>query len=65
MIQYIRPSNKDERIAMQDEKTKSVKDSIVEAFEEQSIGKPDMPTLPLVGSENVPVTAKEEQYVES
>lgn len=50
---------------MQDEKTKSVKDSIVEAFEEQSIGKPDMPTLPLVGSENVPVTAKEEQYVES
>ncbi len=43
----------------------TVKDSLVEALGESesdnSIGKPDNPTLPLVGSENVPITPKEEE----
>ena len=42
-----------------------VKDSLVEALgeseEDNSLGKPDNPTLPLVGSENVPITPKEEE----
>lgn len=46
-------------------KNTTVKDSLVEALgeseEDNSIGKPENPTLPLVGSENVPVTPKEEE----
>ena len=47
-----------------EEHTKTTRDSLVEALEEKSIGKPDGPTLPLVGSENVPVTEEEEKDVE-
>ena len=43
------------------DKTKTTRDSLVEALEEQSIGKPAGPTLPLVGSENVPITEEEEK----
>lgn len=32
-----------------------------EALQDDSIGKPESPVLPLVGSENVPVTPKEEE----
>ena len=46
------------------DKTKTTRDSLVEALEEQSIGKPSGPTLPLVGSENVPITEEEEKDVE-
>lgn len=43
---------------------KSTKDSLVEALEEKSLGMPDNPTLPLVGSENVPISEEEEKDVE-
>jgi len=33
-----------------------------ETAEEASIGKPDNPVLPLVGSMNVPISEQEEQY---
>ena len=50
----------------QDKKT--VKDSLVEALvdstEENSIGKPDYPTLPLNGSLNVQITEEEEKEIE-
>lgn len=32
-----------------------------EVFEENSIGRPEAPTLPLVGSMNVPISATEEK----
>lgn len=47
-----------------DEIVKTARDSLVEALEEQSIGKPDNPVLPLVGSENVPISKEEEKDVE-
>lgn len=47
-----------------DETVKTARDSLVEALEEQSIGKPDNPVLPLVGSENVPISKDEEKDVE-
>ncbi len=47
-----------------EDKAKTTRDSLVDALEDQSIGKPAGPTLPLVGSENVPVTEEEEKYVE-
>lgn len=55
-----------ENKTMKSEPTKkTVKDSLVEALgdyqEENSIGKPDNPTLPLVGSENVPISHTEEE----
>lgn len=43
---------------------KSTKDTLVEVLEDKSIGMPDNPTLPLVGSENVPITGEEEKDVE-
>lgn len=47
---------------------KTAKESLVEALgetpEERSIGRPDSPTMPLVGSENVPITPEEEKTVE-
>lgn len=53
---------------MSDIAKKTVKDSLVEALgesaEERSMGRPDNPTLPLVGSENVPITTKEEKEIE-
>ena len=54
---------------MQSDSTpKSAKDSLVEALgetpEENSIGKPDSPTLPLYGSENVPISNEEEKTIE-
>ena len=46
-------------------KNTTVKDSLVEDLGESesdnSLGRPESPTLPLVGSENVPVTPKEEE----
>ena len=49
-----------------DEKSKCIKDSLVSALEEErSIGMTNHPVLPLVGSENVPVSAEEEKDVES
>ena len=65
MVKYMRFDNKGDSMADNKVETKSAKDSIVEALEEQSIGKPDAPTLPLVGSENVPITTEEEKDVES
>ena len=47
-----------------DNKNLTTKDSLVDALEDDSIGRPESPTLPLVGSENVPITEKEEQYIE-
>lgn len=44
---------------------RSAKDSLMDALESESIGAPDNPTLPLVGSENVPISEKEETDVES
>ncbi|MBO6031750.1 MAG: hypothetical protein J6Q22_09775 [Prevotella sp.] len=41
-----------------------IRDSLVNALEEDSIGMTNNPVLPLVGSENVPITEKEEQDVE-
>ena len=35
-----------------------------EALQEQSIGKPAGPVLPLVGSENVPISPEEEERYE-
>lgn len=50
---------------MKDEKvTNSAKDSLLEALDDNSMGAPDTPTLPLVGSENVPVTPEEERDYE-
>ena len=49
---------------MEQNRTEATKKAILDALspeEENSIGKPDAPTLPLVGSENVPVTPKEEE----
>ena len=46
------------------QKSISTKDSLVGALEDQSLGMPDNPTLPLVGSENVPITEEEEKEVE-
>lgn len=43
---------------------KCAKDSLVSALEDNSIGMTDHPVLPLVGSENVPITEKEEEDVE-
>ena len=47
---------------------KTAKDSLVEALgetpEENSIGKPDYPSLPLFGSENVPISNEEEKEIE-
>lgn len=43
---------------------KSTKDSIVEALEDKSLGMPDNPTIPLVGSENVSITKEESKDVE-
>ena len=43
---------------------KCTKDSLVSALEDNSIGMTDHPVLPLVGSENVPITEKEEEDVE-
>ena len=44
---------------------KTIKESLVEALgesaEERSIGRPENPTLPLVGSENVQVSREEEK----
>lgn len=46
--------------------SKGTKDSLVEALEEeQSIGMTNHPVLPLVGSENVPISPEEEKVVES
>ena len=47
-----------------DKRDKSTKDSLVEALEEKSLGMPGNPTLPLVGSENVPISEEEEKDVE-
>lgn len=41
------------------DKDKSTKEAVVEALEETSQGKPSYPTLPLVGSENVPMSPEE------
>ena len=46
------------------EKENRAKDYIVEALEDKSIGMPDAPVLPLVGSENVPISEEEEKDVE-
>ena len=50
----------------QDKKT--VKDSLVDALEDEQeekiIGKPDYPTLPLNGSENVSISNEEEKEIE-
>lgn len=51
---------------MNDNNPKGAKDSLVTALEEeQSIGMTNHPVLPLVGSENVPISAEEEKDVES
>jgi hypothetical protein len=47
-----------------EDKAKTTRDTLVEALEDKSIGKPAGPTLPLVGSENVPITEEEEKDVE-
>lgn len=45
---------------------KEVRDSLVTALEEEnSIGMTDQPVMPLVGSENTPVSEEEEKDVES
>ena len=46
------------------QKSISAKDSLVGALEDQSLGMPENPTLPLVGSENVQITEEEEKEVE-
>ena len=47
-----------------DKKQKTTRESLVFALEDDSIGKPENPTLPLVGSENVQITETEEKDVE-
>lgn len=53
---------------MDNESKENLKDSLVEALgetpEERIIGKPDSPTLPLYGSENVPISNEEEKTIE-
>lgn len=43
---------------------KSIRDSLVEELETNSMGMTDQPVLPLVGSENVPISEEEEKDVE-
>ena len=43
---------------------KTTKDILVDTLEDDSIGRPESPTLPLVGSENVPISKEEEKNVE-
>lgn len=44
---------------------KSVKERLADALSESIEGKPDMPAMPLYGSENVPISAEEEKEIES
>ncbi len=50
-----------------EQKSKNARDSLVEALEEEQsiIGMTNHPVLPLVGSENVPISAEEEKIIES
>lgn len=51
---------------MNSDNCKEVRDSLVTALEEEkSIGMTDQPVIPLVGSENTPVSEEEEKDVES
>lgn len=43
---------------------KTIRDSLAEALEDNSIGMPSQPVIPLVGSENVPVNKEEERDIE-
>ena len=55
-----------------EQKTKSIKESLIRElgeevdnlYENNSEGVPSRPTLPLVGSTNVPITKSEEVYYE-
>ena len=44
--------------------SKCTKDSLVSALEDDSVGMTNQPVMPLVGSENVPITKEEDKNVE-
>ena len=48
----------------QKEQRRTAREAIMEAFEGDVIGMTNHPVLPLVGSENVPISEEEEKDVE-